>query len=81
MLAVQETIRYDRRATTLEITLVDCRLQWAIDCIVQSEWRRFRSRLGTLTHEQQLTIQQSMRDLANKILDPPIRRLKRATRL
>ena len=81
MLAVQETIRYDQRATTLEITLVDCRLQWAIDCIVQSEWRRFRSRLGTLTHEQQLTIQQSMRDLANKILDPAIQRLKRATRL
>ena len=81
MMAVQETIRYERRATILEIAPADCGLQWAIDCIVQSEWRRFRSRLGTLTHEQQLTIQQSMRELANEILDPAIRRLKRATRL
>ena len=81
MTAVQETLRYEQRAAKLEIAPDLCGLQSAIDCIVQSEWRRFRTRLGTLTHEQQLTIQQSLRRLANEILDPAIRRLKRTGRL
>lgn len=80
MSVVPVQLRAGRRTTMFEMALLVCGLQSAIDGIVYAEWRRFRSRLGSLTQEQQLIILHSLRELANEILDPAIRRLQRAAR-
>jgi glutamyl-tRNA reductase len=55
-------------------------LQAAMDAIVQTELRRSQYRLRTLTPDQLQAIQQLLRRIANRILQPAIWSLKQAAR-
>ncbi|HUN86451.1 MAG TPA: hypothetical protein VMU48_18875 [Terracidiphilus sp.] len=78
MIVVQETISYHQRAMAIDVTPAIRGLLTKIDVTVQSELRRSRHRLRTLTPDQQQAIRLLMRGIANKILHPAIRCLEQA---
>jgi glutamyl-tRNA reductase len=78
MTVVQEMIRYRRPAMALDVAPAVRGLQATADALVQTELRRFHSRLRALTPEQRKAIRPLLQEMANKILFPVIRSLKRA---
>jgi len=78
MTVVQQIIRYHRPAVALDVAPAVSRLQMAADALVQTELRRFHSKLRALTPEQQETIRLLLKEIANKILYPVIGSLKDA---
>jgi glutamyl-tRNA reductase len=78
MIVTQEAIRYHRRAMAFDAAPAVCGLQAATNAITESELLRFRSRLRTLTPDQQEVTRLLLRGVTNKILHPVIRNLKQA---
>jgi len=78
MTVVEQVIRYHRPAVVLDAAPAVRRLQMAADTLVQTELRRFHSKLRALTPEQQETIRLLVKEIANKILNPVIGSLKEA---
>jgi glutamyl-tRNA reductase len=78
MIVAENRIGSHRRAIAIDSTSVVRGFQAAIDGIVQTELRRFQSRLQTLTPDQHQAVHLCLRAIAARILDPVIRSLKRA---
>jgi len=74
----QQTIRRNRRAMALDLAAAVRGLHAAKDVIVQAELRRSQHRLGGLTPDQHQALQLLLSRIANKILRPVFRRMKRA---
>jgi glutamyl-tRNA reductase len=79
MIVAQEAIRYHRRrAQALDVRPVILELQAAAEEMRQAELRRVRSKLQSLTLEEQAAIEALTRGLMNKFLHSPIKSLKEA---
>lgn len=78
MIAMQETILYHRRAMSLDVAPAVRGLQAAMNAIARTELQRFRSKLRTLTPDQQQAVQLLLRGIANRFLHPAIRSLEQA---
>ncbi|HVH85851.1 MAG TPA: glutamyl-tRNA reductase [Terriglobales bacterium] len=72
----EEVIRFRRRMQSLDAVPTIVALQRRVEEIRQNEIDRLRSRLGSLTAEQQSAIDGLTRRIANKILHLPISALK-----
>jgi len=77
-ICTQEAICRNRQAMALELAAAIRGLRAAKDVIVQAELRRSQHRLGALTPDQHQALQLLLSRLANKILRPVFRRMKRA---
>lgn len=79
MLIEEEVSRFQRRLQSLDAVPTIVALQDRIERIRQAEVERLRGRLGSLTAEQQATVENLTRSIVNKILHPPISALKGAS--
>jgi glutamyl-tRNA reductase len=78
MTLVQEAIRYQQDPMVLDLASLIHELHATIDDIVETELKRFRSRLSTLSPDQKQAVRWVMRGIAHGILDPVIQNLKQA---
>lgn len=79
LLIEEEVQRFQRRMQSLDAKPTIIALQERIESIRHSEVERLKSRLGSLTPEQQMAIDNLTRGIVNKILHPPISALKNAS--
>jgi glutamyl-tRNA reductase len=76
----EEARRFEQRARTIDLAPAIVDLQSAIEDLRQTELRRSRSRLQSLTPEQQSAVEALTRGLMNKFLHLPLTALKAAAR-
>jgi len=80
MLVEDEVSKFQARLQTADVVPTIVSLQEHLETVRQAEIDRLRGRLGTLTPEQELAIEQLTRGIVNKIMHTPITTLKSAAR-
>jgi glutamyl-tRNA reductase len=78
MLIEEEVVRFRKRVQGLDAVPTIVALQERVEQIRRAEVERLRGRMGTLSPEQQATIESLTRGIVNKILHQPIATLKNA---
>jgi glutamyl-tRNA reductase len=78
MLIEEEVVRFRKRVQGLDAVPTIVALQERVEQIRRAEIERLRGRMGTLSPEQQATIENLTRSIVNKILHQPIATLKNA---
>jgi glutamyl-tRNA reductase len=63
----------------LDVAPTVCALQAAIDIVVRTQLKRYRTKLRALTPDQQQAVLLLLREIANKIIHPAILSLNQAS--
>jgi len=80
MIVAHETIRCSHRPKAIDPSPAMRALQGTMDAIRCAEIRRFRSKLDSLSEEQKEAVQIGLHRIADKLLQPVIRRLNEAAK-
>jgi glutamyl-tRNA reductase len=75
-----EVEKFEVRSHTLDVVPTIVSLQDHLETIRQAEIDRVRSRMGSLTHEQEMAVEALTRGIINKVMHTPITTLKSAAR-
>jgi glutamyl-tRNA reductase len=75
-----EVSKFQARLQTADVVPTIVSLQEHLETVRQAEIDRLRGRLGTLTPEQEVALEQLTRGIVNKIMHTPITTLKSAAR-
>lgn len=78
LIIAQEVILYNRRAAARDIAPTISAVQTSMESLTQTELKKFRSGLRSLTPGQRRTTERLLRGVANRVLHSMIRSLKRA---
>ncbi|MBV9074440.1 MAG: glutamyl-tRNA reductase [Acidobacteria bacterium] len=79
LLVEEEVARFRRRMQSLDAVPTIVALQNRVERIRQQEIERMRSKLGSLSPEQQIALENLTRGIVNKILHPSVTALKTMT--
>jgi glutamyl-tRNA reductase len=75
-----EVEKFEARTHTLDVVPTIVSLQDHLETIRQAEIDRVRSRMGPLTHEQEMAVEALTRGIINKVMHTPVTTLKSAAR-